>query len=835
MAIHGLAYAGVALVLAGVLGFVVFAFGDVGEAWRPLAEVVTAAVLFGTGAFLRRKGAPFVGDALVLLGGLVTPILLVASFVDGTPFPPDLTGRALALVLAPLMLAVGGAFALAARRRADSPLRFLVAPMLWWAAAAAGLALTTSEVAGRDITHPLPWQWALVAVAVAATLVAAHLRPEAPLSGPTRVAAWIGVPLAELVAVAAATAAGGAAGAVLVAGLATAVGVWLLLPEQPVLATNLLGALVLVTAAACRPEVDIGWCAAVTGATLVALVEFSARRRADATTAGAWLTVAAVASLVALTEPAAALTVALVGTAWAVHRLLRPEPDLGLGPWPATIGAYGFPLLSVAAASSIWSLDVGLVTLGVAVTAVAATQRARVGLRALGVTMWVLTQSGVVVALVLAERTGEAGRDGAQVAALLAVAVGLALVPRWRCGRVWLVASVVSIAGLIAASSLEWSTATTAVVAGALALAAVMAGQPRATAVDGHVAAMAHVVGIVALAEAVGVQVDPATRPAWPAIAATLTVGAAGWLVSAIGGEALRSDERDLWTRMMLALVGEAGTVGTSPTATERRPYGSILLTGAALTWWLFVPGALLVATDRLTPDDHWLPVSVLGVALVGVGLGRALLASPTLGRPHPGGGDLGRGGRGPCDGIVVAGLHRGTARGGHGRRVGHRARQPVHHHPRMGGVRHRRGDLRRSARRGARAAPPGGLGVGHGRAARQPRGRRGARWRPDDRSGRAPVGPVAAVRAGCGDRPAGPRPDRGRDRHRGRLVAARRRRARRSRRLCCCVWPPCRPSDGSPSAGPPCSCPPGTCRITPGSSCPSPPCCSWPPRWPTT
>ena len=141
LAIHGLAYAGVALVLAGVLGFVVFAFGDVGEAWRPLAEVVTAAVLFGTGAFLRRKGAPFVGDALVLLGGLVTPILLVASFVDGTPFPPDLTGRALALVLAPLMLAVGGAFALAARRRADSPLRFLVAPMLWWAAAAAGLAL----------------------------------------------------------------------------------------------------------------------------------------------------------------------------------------------------------------------------------------------------------------------------------------------------------------------------------------------------------------------------------------------------------------------------------------------------------------------------------------------------------------------------------------------------------------------------------------------------------------------------------------------------------------------------------------------------------------------
>ena len=179
LAIHGLAYAGVALVLTGVLGFVVFAFGDVGEAWRPLAEIATAAVLLGTGSFLRRRGAPFVGDVLLLLGGMVVPILLVAAFVDGAPVPPDLTGGALALVLTPLMLAVAGLFALAARRRPDSPVRFLVAPMLWWSAAAAGLAFADAGVAGRDVTHPIPWQWALVAVAVTATLVAARLRPDA--------------------------------------------------------------------------------------------------------------------------------------------------------------------------------------------------------------------------------------------------------------------------------------------------------------------------------------------------------------------------------------------------------------------------------------------------------------------------------------------------------------------------------------------------------------------------------------------------------------------------------------------------------------------------------
>ena len=513
-------------------------------------------------------------------------------------------------------------------------MRFLVAPMLWWSAAAAGLAFADAGVAGRDVTHPIPWQWALVAVAVAATLVAARLRPDATLTAPTRLAAWVGVPLAEIVVLAAATAAGGAAWPVLVAGLATAVGVWLLLPDRPVLVANLEGALVVLTAFACAPEFGTGWCAAVSSVALVALVEVTARRKVDTATAAGWLVVAGCAAFLSLAEPVAALVVALLGTAWALVRLLRPGPDLGLDRWPAVIGAVGFPLLAVAAVSRIWSLDAGLVGLGVAIVAVSATQRAREDLHQIGLTMWALAQSAVVIALVLGERSAVTGYDGAQIAALVAVAVGLALVPEWRCGRVWLVTVVASFAGLLTASSLGWSTATTAVVAAAVGLVAVVVGQPRATAVEGHVAVMGHVVGIAALAGAVGAQVDPTTRPAWPAVATTLTVGAVGWAVSAVVGELHQSGERDLWTRLILAMAGATSTVHADATAAGQRPYGSVLLTGAALTWWMFVPGALLVATDRVPIGDHWLPVSVLAVALVGVGLGRALFASrPLVGR----------------------------------------------------------------------------------------------------------------------------------------------------------------------------------------------------------
>ena len=81
-----------ALVFAGLLGFVVFAFGDLGKGWRPLAEVLTPVALFRGAALLRRLRAPFVGTALEVLGGLAVPVMAAAAFLDGATPPPDPTG-----------------------------------------------------------------------------------------------------------------------------------------------------------------------------------------------------------------------------------------------------------------------------------------------------------------------------------------------------------------------------------------------------------------------------------------------------------------------------------------------------------------------------------------------------------------------------------------------------------------------------------------------------------------------------------------------------------------------------------------------------------------------
>src|SRR5512132_621116 len=96
VAVHGLAYLGVLLLFSGSLGFMLFSFGSVRVGLRPLAEFSMPAVLLGSAWFLRRRRAPFVATALGLLGGLLLPVALFASFVDGVPIPPELHGAALA-------------------------------------------------------------------------------------------------------------------------------------------------------------------------------------------------------------------------------------------------------------------------------------------------------------------------------------------------------------------------------------------------------------------------------------------------------------------------------------------------------------------------------------------------------------------------------------------------------------------------------------------------------------------------------------------------------------------------------------------------------------------
>src|SRR4029077_4838662 len=99
LAVHGLAYLGVLLVFAGTFGFLLVSFSRVAPSIRPLAEVLLPVVLLGGAAFLRKRGAPVVATSLGILGGILLPVVIATSLVDGIGFPAEVHGRALAVVL----------------------------------------------------------------------------------------------------------------------------------------------------------------------------------------------------------------------------------------------------------------------------------------------------------------------------------------------------------------------------------------------------------------------------------------------------------------------------------------------------------------------------------------------------------------------------------------------------------------------------------------------------------------------------------------------------------------------------------------------------------------
>ena len=115
LALHGLAYLGVLLLFAGVTGLIAFSFGDVAPSIRVLAEVLVPTALFVSAWYLQRRGAAVVAASLVLLGGAISPIVVIASLTDGAPIPPDLSGHALPVVQGISVALLGVVMALVAR------------------------------------------------------------------------------------------------------------------------------------------------------------------------------------------------------------------------------------------------------------------------------------------------------------------------------------------------------------------------------------------------------------------------------------------------------------------------------------------------------------------------------------------------------------------------------------------------------------------------------------------------------------------------------------------------------------------------------------------------
>jgi hypothetical protein len=176
LGVHGLAYLGVLLVFAGALGFFLFSFGTMSHAVRPFAELAIPTVLFGSAWYLHRRGAPVVATAMGLVAGVLLPVVLFASFVDGVAFPPDMHGTALAAALAITSILLAVAYSVVAIRWPDASVRYLVAPLVWTALWGIGLALQPGEVV--RLNEWGAWPFALAAVGVAGTAAFARARPD---------------------------------------------------------------------------------------------------------------------------------------------------------------------------------------------------------------------------------------------------------------------------------------------------------------------------------------------------------------------------------------------------------------------------------------------------------------------------------------------------------------------------------------------------------------------------------------------------------------------------------------------------------------------------------
>jgi hypothetical protein len=526
LGVHGLAYLGVLLMFAGTLGLALFSLRSVNTGLRPLAEVAVPLVLLVSSWFLGRRGAPLVAGSLELLGGAVLPLLAFASLLDGSGIPPDLApGLLLVAVLCAIAAGLAGAYALVARGRPTTTLRYLVGPLCWTAVGVPGLAFHRGPSAA---------QMALVSVAVTATLLAARGWPRHRLSRPTELASVPGAALAIALVLAFAAAEGWPLWPALTATAATLVAIELLASRFPVAGGALLAqSLVLgIGLAAAAPQ--LGW--ATSGAVLLAgtivLLEWHARHRPDPLTALVALAVAAAGLALAMAEPWTAVTAAAVATAWAHTRRIRPLP----GPFGRSAAwAVGLALAAGLAPLALVSglertLPGGRAWVVLAGLTVAATLAVRRWRPADQLAAWLLPAAAVLAAL------GTAGEwlvaPPPAPAGWLAVAAGLAglalaLMPRHAVLRTW-----------SAALPLAWSLALGLDAAGvsltvrpllwaAVGLALVLSATAWRTAIAGHLATIGYLVGLGALA---------ATGFPTSGVVATVVLAAwvAAWLLTAV-------------------------------------------------------------------------------------------------------------------------------------------------------------------------------------------------------------------------------------------------------------------------------------------------------------
>lgn len=592
LAVHGLAYLGVLLLFVGAFGLVVFAFGDVAPRLRPVAELLIVLAPFSAAALLLHRGAVVPGRAIEVGGGLLLPIVLVTTFLDGFGLPPDLNGVPLVVALTTGLTLVTLAYGVWAHRHPDSALRHTVAPLVWFTVAMATLGLGRDIPAGEDVATPGSAQVAAIALAILASLVVAHARPSAFLAEPTQVAAVTGTVVVGVMALLSWIAedwppvAVGATGALLLGAL------HLLRPRLP---------LHVVAAAGPAWTFVVGWGLAVdlepaqaATATLfayVVLVEVAGRGRWP----GWALRLPAVGALAALVatsgQPWWAVGALSATAAWAVARRVHPY-DV---PWAAPafdVAAAVVPLVALVQLGNALDAPAALLV-GAGLVLLCAVPATRPVLRRdhadtfwkTTYWVWLAALAGATCLFVVAEGGGFAPtRDGWLVTGTLAVlAVAATVGPAPRPARPWLVVALAASAWLVACATApapDLARGSVLAVAGLALVAVAHLEKPgRDRYVRGHLGLVGHVLGVAALTT---------SGTAWGLVASSGLV-TAGWLLTAAHDTADRSP--------VGVLIARAG-----PTARYLPPV--VAAAGLPLT--------LALALDRaalLTLVDPWVVV----------------------------------------------------------------------------------------------------------------------------------------------------------------------------------------------------------------------------------
>ena len=691
LAVHGLAYLGVLLVFAGVFGFVALSFADVEPRLRPVAEAIIPLAFFLAAWMLRRRGIHFVSSALELLGGALLPVVLIASLSDGFDVPPDLHGTALVLSLTIAMVVLASAYALIALRHPGSSLRYLVGPVAWLAVAAVGLLFAGEIPVGEALSHPVPAQWALVSIAVAATVWMCRgaadddAAPLASLRRATIAAAIPGVVLAALLTFLSAATSGWPAAPIAVAGVATILSLEGLAIRFDQRFTCISQAVALyATALALVPGLEIAWAAAVAAMGALVLLEWQLRRRPTVDSMivlSAWLPGLVAGLLGALMQPWPTITTWTTVWIWAVARRVRPARSI-----PAAVVAAGVVAMPL-------GIGVGLADLTSIVTSLVVLAAVLVlGALIVGVSgdeddlwAWSIPGAGAILLLFVAGSAQSTATSAptqtdlvelALAAALVAVAFAVA--PRWPVLRVWSAAVATAGALALVADAWSWSRMTVVLLAAVIgvvlvAMAAAIRPSGRGHLLVGHVGLIGHLVGIAAVLFAPGPSAGTSTTQML--VLASCFVG---WALTTLMQETIGSNVVDLlcrvastpskpgpeaaetskapWTvRTVVAIPAVMATalfIGLVPTSLDA------LVVSAQDTPWLWFGGLVAVlvvaACARLVVSSHrrlaGLALNtaiVLGVALLGLThdlvmplgasllIGAVVVAGPTLRRAY--------------------------------------------------------------------------------------------------------------------------------------------------------------------------------------------------------